>query len=464
MKKKIIFITIESAKREVDSKILFALKALKKNFRVVIGHKGALSEMTKDTNPGIIILKSFGPRNTQYIDFIKKKNFKIVSSDEECITAIDFEDKLDLRINNINLKKINLYLAVGETSDIPVIKKNFNFMMKNVIVCGNMRLELLKEKYRKIYENESDLIKNKFGNYFLLLTAFPRINTVQLKPQLDFIYHRIIEKNIDPDSYSVNLANESVIMQREILYQTLKFLNNFEKNFPDKNLIISPHPNEIFDFWKNFIDKRKFKNIFINPNRIYSTNALINSAEISISSNSTAILEVFFLNKKIINLLGKNENIAEINLLKKISKVVRSAGELIDGIKELEKIDYKKPIISELKEIKNFDKNFDSYDSVLDSLEKLENVDSYDDLFKNSYYRIISKLRMLKNYVKKVISFKLELKPRIMHLYKNKIGNALTKKNFIKNLERISSVEKIDNLIIKEIAPEVFLIDTNNKY
>ena len=115
MKKKIIYIIIESVKRELNSKTLLALKALKKNYRVLIGQKGALREVIKDTNPGIMILKtkillalkalkrnyrvvigqkgglrqliydthpgimilkSFGPKNTKHIDFIKKKNSK----------------------------------------------------------------------------------------------------------------------------------------------------------------------------------------------------------------------------------------------------------------------------------------------------------------------------------------------------------------------------------------------------
>ena len=56
MKKKIIYIVIEF-KRELNSKTLFALKVLK-NFRVLIGQKGALREVVKDTNPGIMVLKS----------------------------------------------------------------------------------------------------------------------------------------------------------------------------------------------------------------------------------------------------------------------------------------------------------------------------------------------------------------------------------------------------------------------
>ena len=465
MKKKIIFIIIESVKRELDSKILLSLKALKRNYRVLIGHKGALRELIKDTNPGIMLLKSFGPRNTKNIDFLKKKNFKIVSSDEELITAIDYDDKLNYRINNENIYKLDMFLAVGEKSDIPILKKRYNFLMAKVVLIGNMRLELLKKKYRNIFEKNSELIKKKFGNFFLLLTCFPHINKVQPSHRIDWVYHRIVELGDDPDSSGIHLANEQVILQREILMQTLKFINNFSKNFPNKNLIISPHPNEKIDFWKNFLDKKKFKNIFLNLEKFSSTNDFIHSCEICISSNSTALLEAFFLEKNVINFLAKNPNLAEINLLKKISKVVRSEDELITAIKDIEKIKYKKTTaVDELDEIANFKENFDSFETVLNSLDKLPEVNTYDSLFKNSFYAIISKLRMFKIFIKKMISFKLRLKPRIKYLYEQKIGNTLIKKNFIKRVEHINSFEKTENLIIKQIASEVFLFDTHKKY
>ena len=145
MKKKIIFITIESVKRELNSKILLALKALKRNYRVVIGQKGNLRQLIKDTNPGIMILKSFGPKNTSHIDFIKKNNFKVVSNDEELITAIDYEDKINWRMDNENLSKLDILFAVGETSDFPIMKKKFRLVVKKILIVGNMRLELLKK-------------------------------------------------------------------------------------------------------------------------------------------------------------------------------------------------------------------------------------------------------------------------------------------------------------------------------
>ena len=367
-------------------------------------------------------------------------------------------------MNNENLSKLDILLAVGEQSDLPIYKKKFGKTIKNILVCGNMRLELLKKKYIKLLDKDSAYIKSKFGNYILFLTGFGRINKIHPNHRVDWVFERIVEQNIDPESYSIYLANDAVKMQREILVQTLKFLNNFEKNFPNKTLVISPHPVEKIDFWKKYLEKRNFKNIEINTDMHSSSHALINSCEMLISNNSTTLLEGYFCEKKIINLLGKKERISEIELLKKISNVVRSADELTEKIKNLEKSEYKKIEKTELKEIKNSDDNFDSFENILNALDNLDDLKSYDSLFQNFHSIIISKLRMIKNYIKKFLSYKLNLNPMIKRFNKEKIGDRMKKKNFVKNLEHINNFERVENLRVNQIAPEVFLLDTKNKY
>ena len=88
-------------------------------------------------------------------------------------------------------------------------------------------------------------------------------------------------------------------------------------------------------------------------------------------------------------------------------------------------------MIKELKEIsRNFDNNFDSFESILQTIDNLEGVQTYNSLYKNSYSNVISKLRMIKNLIK-FISYKLNLNPMIKRFNKEKIGDRM-KKNFIK--------------------------------
>ena len=142
---------------------------------------------------------------------------------------------------------------------------------------------------------------------------------------------------------------------------------------------------------------------------------------------------------------------------------MRSADQLFDAIKDIDKSEGLRIQKEKLNEIRNFDDDFDSFDSILDAIDNLQDVKSYDSLYKSVYFNLISKLRMFKNVIKKFISYNLNLNPIINLFNKEKIGDRMKKKNFVKNLNHINNFEKIKNLKIKQIAPEVFLLDSLEK-
>ena len=466
MKKKTIFILIESVKRELNSKTLLALRLLKKNYRVVIGQKGNVWSIFNKCNPGIVLLKSFGPKNTETIDFLKKKKFKIVSNDEEIIVAWNMNDRVDARMNNENLIKIDGLLSVGEL-DSKEIKKQFPLSANKVSIVGNIRLELLKKKMRTTIEEESKLIKDKYGDFILFTTQFGRVNiTNQNKSSIDYVFSRIVEDNIDPVSTHISNVNDQIIMQREILLQTLKFLNNFEKNFPTKKLIISPHPVENKLFWERLLEKKNFKNILINKDKFISISSFIDASDLVISSNSTTLLESFFLEKKLINFLGKKDRIIEIDFLKKISNVVRSADELNYLLKDQKNIKKYPETVIMSKIIKNFDKDFDAFDGVIDVFDKLNDVENYKEIFINSRLNfkmfVLNGYREIKNTIKKLIKYKGN-DDIYNRLHNEKIGRQLTYTSFYKRIMNMNKIEKVQNIKIRQIIPEVFLLDLSEK-
>ena len=102
--------------------------------------------------------------------------------------------------------------------------------------------------------------------------------------------------------------------------------------------------------------------------------------------------------------MGKKERISEVDLLKISRKVARSSDQLIDIINASEKGEDIKIHNKELKEVRNFDDNFDSFEQILRTLDNLEGVQTYDYIFKNFYFNIISKLRMVKNTLKNLLA------------------------------------------------------------
>ena len=94
--KKAIYLIIEMEK-ELDSKILLALKAVVHGYDAVIT-KSRLFEKIHLIKPGIIFLKSFGPRYDIYLKDIKNYGHRLTGLDEEGLQVFDNSGLLEKKI------------------------------------------------------------------------------------------------------------------------------------------------------------------------------------------------------------------------------------------------------------------------------------------------------------------------------------------------------------------------------
>ena len=84
-----IYLMIEIKKRELESRIYFAMKAAKKGFSVGIGKKSTIYYYRKLVQKGIVFLKSIGPDNSKIIDEVKKSGHIACAWDEEGMTFFE---------------------------------------------------------------------------------------------------------------------------------------------------------------------------------------------------------------------------------------------------------------------------------------------------------------------------------------------------------------------------------------
>ena len=68
-----IYSVIENKKRELDSRVFFALAMNEKNYSVGFGKKQNLYQYSNYSKKGLFLLKSIGPRNYEKILNLKKK-------------------------------------------------------------------------------------------------------------------------------------------------------------------------------------------------------------------------------------------------------------------------------------------------------------------------------------------------------------------------------------------------------
>ena len=85
--KKVYFL-IETKKRELNSQLIVIKELIQKNIDCYIISKKQFLSKLDVINPGVVLLKSIGSRNINFIKNLKKKGHKLVCLDSEGISIL----------------------------------------------------------------------------------------------------------------------------------------------------------------------------------------------------------------------------------------------------------------------------------------------------------------------------------------------------------------------------------------
>lgn len=344
--KKAIYLIIEMEKRELDSKILLALKAVVHGYDAVITKKSRLFEKIHLIKPGIIFLKSFGPRYDIYLKDIKNYGHRLTGLDEEGLQVFDNSWIIGKKRFSKNvLNNLSCIFSWGDSA------KNIykSFIKKNgkkikIISSGHPKIDIIKNTIKKFYNIEANLIKKKYGKFILIATQFPRYNNniIDVENNSDYFKKAFQGKK---DVFSKSNIKVGLHQKKNFVeyFKMYKFLN---KKFPNLNFLVRPHPAENLNYYEQLEKKNNFSNIKILKGND-SIIPYIISSEVLIACNCTTSIESFLLNKNSINYIPWKDHRSEFKLTKLLSLNV---GNLLTLKKILEKkVFLKKNIINKNK-------------------------------------------------------------------------------------------------------------------
>ena len=113
----------------------------------------------------------------------------------------------------------------------------------------------------------------------------------------------VLSKGWSRDSDFIKLYEDYINFQKENMKLSIEFIKQFPNKFPNKKLIIRPHPNEKVDIWFELAKNLKNVEVVFDDE---STSSWIAACNFIITSNCTTSIESFMLNKKSINLINKS--------------------------------------------------------------------------------------------------------------------------------------------------------------
>ena len=467
--KKRIYVMFEIKKRELEARLLFAMIASSNGYSVVIGNKADIWARRHLLRPGIMVCKSLGPGNINMVNDCIEAGHEVVAWDEESlVTPYRINYFIKRRISKKCLTKARYFFSWGQI-EYEYLSKYFGEYKEKFFKTGNSRIDLFRDNNIKIFEDEANELKNKYGKFCLFLGNFGRYNNAHLKDFEHFLSNCLKEGTLKRDTEDFQHVVNSNTTQAKVFEQLPNIIEKFSKNFPNKKLVLRPHPAENDEPYKKMC--KNYKNVIVvfDDHNVISW---IKAADFSISSNCTTSTEAYLSKKLSINFWPfSDQDEAQMYLPTRVSLQAKSSDELMELIKKLyndndfrmSKYLNTENINKELKRaFYNFEPNVCSTSEILKQLDKIEIKNNRKDTEVNTFLFYYFYLRtVIKNIVFPFLYlFRSKESKRWAHYVRNKnkgINYKEVKEKFL-FLNKANKMQPND-FNVKEIIPRIFKIE-----
>lgn len=241
--KKTIFFSIEIAARELDSKCLLALETAQRGFRAYIGSFRALKQINTKTSSCIFFHKSTW-REVNVKRIVNELGGKFVFLNEELGASIPRSQIKEMITAGCRFVSADLYsdiFALGQAQKAEM-EALPNLKGVNVHATGWPRLDLWRDEFQVLNHEKAKTIKNKHGDYYLLVSSFGAISDSSRDEFKKILAEQAISDHEIVD-YKYNEFKKCLTLIKELS----------ENLSPQEQIIIRPHTSESIDQWKKYV-------------------------------------------------------------------------------------------------------------------------------------------------------------------------------------------------------------------
>ena len=360
---KIIYLPVEFKLRELDSKLALSLKLLSKGYSVVIGQQWEIYANLKTIPPGIILFKSHNRIHYPAMKIAKESGHIVAALEEEAM-ALTNEKALGKCSTKELYEACDFILATGEFEKNYHIQKN---PKSKIVVVGNPRVDLLKNKYITYYQHKINSISSMYKDYVIINTNFTISNSNM--GNINQIANIFINAGLldTSNSESVEEFNAHINWEQACLKEMTEAINNLTIKFKKINFIVRPHPAENIEKARSRFNNLENLRIIRDGSHLPWTLGSL----MLIHPSCTTGLEAAIAGKESISLNPFDIWYSNSILSNQINKVVRNYKELIDSF-DLDILN-KKKLFNE----KIINNQFKKYIDNIDSSSSLEKIASF---------------------------------------------------------------------------------------
>ena len=257
VKRPLLYIPVEVKSREFYAKYYLGYICSLHGFDVIIANKNVLNSFILDMPPGIYFglgaFENFYP----FYKELKSRGFLIAINEEEGLVTYSDDMYIDMRVSQRSLSVIDHIYCWGDENK-SILSKVYPEYSSKLFSTGSPRFDLLKSPLAEIYSQESSYIHAHYQSYFLCCTCFSSIN--HFDKNLDYLQSLIDKKTLRTQNSIDNFLRYQKV--KSITLDTyLESIRSVALNFPDRTIVIRPHPSENTEIYSSLASE--FPNVFV---------------------------------------------------------------------------------------------------------------------------------------------------------------------------------------------------------
>jgi len=383
----VCYLPIEIKSRELDAKIYLALRLIEKGFSVVIGRKSGVNyNIFLNKKPFVYFDKGISLSNWNFYSAIRASRGQLVEIDEEGAVGPNLNG-LIVSHNNPCSELFSLIFTWGKFQK-KLIEDNCIKLKKSVLKpTGHPSFDLL---HKDLIHYYSKLVKSKKRiepGYILINTNFPTCNG-----NISFEESKKLNENAKGlyTKEMKNFSDKLYKFQETNLLEFLKMIKNLSKSFPEKNIVVRPHPFERMEPYEQNL--KYLKNVFVIKEG--SAREFIVGAEAVIHYDCTTGIEAYIAGKKVISYCPFYDENFAAKIAMNISVKIVNSEDLIKYIKSNYKDENNDSVYikaEKLNDLSNFMANVST--NATDQI--ISNIEAICDNFENLKFNPLKRLYYL---------------------------------------------------------------------
>ncbi|HUF57540.1 MAG TPA: surface carbohydrate biosynthesis protein [Thermohalobaculum sp.] len=240
-----LILPCETRVREFEAKLLLACFAAERGWRVTVGSMRTIDGRAARLARGVYVGKGVTRRKVFLKRQLRRLGHTVTAWDEEGLVWATPELYRRTKVDARALNLAEHLFAWGE-ENAAAWRGHPGFAGTPISVTGNPRTDLLRPELRGCFAEEAARLSARHGAFILVNTNFSRLNHFIPGESLQ---RRLIEDGggrLTDDDPRLGLARH----KQALFDHFLEMVPALARRFPERKLILRPHPSESPDVWR----------------------------------------------------------------------------------------------------------------------------------------------------------------------------------------------------------------------